>query len=34
VLATSDLDKKIRMGVNASDYTIGEILLIECKNGY
>ena len=22
------------MGVNASDYTIGEILLIECKNGY
>ena len=30
VLAALDLDKKIRMEVDASDYTIGGMLLMEC----
>jgi len=33
VLATPDLDKKIRMEVDASDYTMGEVLSMECKDG-
>ena len=33
VLAASDLDKKIRMEVNASDYDMGGVLSIECKDG-
>ena len=33
VLAASDLDKKIRMEVNASDYVMGGVLSIECKDG-
>ena len=32
VLATLDLDKKMRMEVDALDYAIGEVLLIECKD--
>ena len=33
VLAVPDLDKKIRMEVNASDYTIEKILSMECEDG-
>ena len=33
VLAAPDLDKKIRMEVDTSDYVTGEVLLIECKDG-
>ena len=33
VLAVPDLDKKIRMEVNISDYMIGVVLFIECKDG-
>jgi len=33
MLAASDLDKKIRMEVNASDYVMGGVLSIECKDG-
>jgi len=33
VLAAPDIDKKMRMEVNASDYATGGVLLIECKNG-
>jgi len=33
VLAVLDLDKKIRMGVNASDYATGGVLLMKCDNG-
>jgi len=33
VLATPDLDKKIRMEVDASDYAIGGVLSIECEDG-
>ena len=33
VLAALDLDKKIRMEVNVSDYTIEEVLSMECKDG-
>ena len=33
VLATPDLDKKIRMEVDASDYAIGGVLLMECEDG-
>jgi len=32
VLAVPDLDKKMRMEVNASDYTMGGVLSIECKD--
>ena len=32
VLATPDLDKKIRMEVDASDYAIGGVLSMECEN--
>ena len=32
VLAVLDLDKKIRMEVDASDYVIGEVLSMECKD--
>jgi len=33
VLAASDLDKKMRMEVDASDYTIGGVLSMECEDG-
>ena len=33
VLVAPDLDKKIRMEVNVSDYATGKVLLIECENG-
>jgi len=33
VLVALDLDKKIRMEVDASDYTTGEILSMECEDG-
>jgi len=33
VLAVLDLDKKMRMEVDISDYAIGEILFMECKDG-
>ena len=33
MLAEPDLDKKMRMEVNASDYTMGGVLLIECEDG-
>ena len=33
VLAAPDLDKKMRMEVNVSDYTTGGVLLMECDNG-
>jgi len=32
VLAVLDLDKKIRIEVHASDYVIGNILFMKCKN--
>ena len=32
VLATLDIDKKIRMEVDASDYTTGEILSMEYED--
>ena len=32
VLTAPDLDKKIRMEVDASDYTTGKVLLVECKD--
>ena len=32
VLAALDLDKKMRMEVNGSDYAIGGVLSIECEN--
>jgi len=32
VLAAPDLDKKMRMEVDASDYTIGGVLSMECEN--
>ena len=32
VLAVLDLDKKIRMKVDASDYATGEVLSMECKD--
>jgi len=31
VLAAPDLDKKMRMEVDASDYVIGEVLSMECE---
>jgi len=33
VLAASDIDKKIRMEVDASDYATGGMLSMECKDG-
>ena len=33
VLAALDLDKKMRMEVNASDYAMGGVLSMECENG-
>ena len=33
VLAAPDIDKKIRMEVDASDYTMGGVLSMECGNG-
>ena len=33
VLAAPDLDKKMRMEVNTSDYAMGEVLLIEKEDG-
>ena len=33
VLAVPDLDKKIRIEVDALDYTTGGILFMECKDG-
>ena len=33
VLAALDLDKKIRIEVDVSDYTTGGILSIKCKDG-
>ena len=33
VLVVLDLDKKIRMEVNALEYTIGGVLSMECENG-
>ena len=32
VLVALDLNKKMRMEVNTSDYTIGRVLFIECKD--
>ena len=32
VLATPDLDKKMRMEVDVSDYVIREVLSMECKD--
>ena len=33
VLAAPDIDKKMRMKVDASDYTMGGVLSMECKDG-
>jgi len=33
VLVAPDLDKKMRMEVNVSDYAIRGVLFMECKNG-
>jgi len=33
VLTALDLDKKMRMDVDASDYVIGGVLLMECEDG-
>ena len=33
VLAAPDLDKKMRMEVDASDYMMGGVLSMECKDG-
>jgi len=33
VLAAPDIDKKMRMEVDASDYAMGGVSLIECKDG-
>jgi len=33
VLAAPDLDKKMRMEVDASDYVTGGVLSIECEDG-
>ena len=33
MLATPDLDKKMRMEVHVSDYTIGGMLSMECEDG-
>ena len=33
VSVVPDLDKKIRMEVDTSDYATGRVFLIECKDG-
>ena len=33
VLAALDLDKKLRMEVDMSDYTIGGVLSMKCEDG-
>jgi len=33
VLAAPDIDKKMRMEVDALDYMMGGVLLMECKDG-
>jgi len=33
VLVVPDLDKKMRMEVDASDYAIGGVLFMECEDG-
>jgi len=33
VLAAQDLDKKMRMEVNTSDYATGGVLSMECEDG-
>jgi len=33
VLAASDLDKKIRIEVNTSDYATGDVLSMKCEDG-
>ena len=33
MLVAPDLDKKIRMEVDASDYTMGGVLSMECEDG-
>ena len=33
VLAAPDIDKKMRIEVDVSDYTMGGVLSIECKDG-
>jgi len=33
ILVALDLDKKMRMEVNASSYVTGEVLFIECVDG-
>jgi len=33
VFTAPDLDKKIRMEVDASDYIIGGVLSMECEDG-
>jgi len=33
ILVALDLDKKMRMEVDVSDYVTGEVLLMECANG-
>jgi len=33
VLAVPDLDKKIRIEVDVSDYTTEEVLFMECEDG-
>ena len=33
MLAVPDLDKKMRMKVDMSDYAIGNMLSMECKDG-
>jgi len=33
VLAVPDLDKKMRMEVDVSDYAMGGVLSMECKDG-
>ena len=33
VLAILDIDKEMRVEADTSDYVMGEVLLIKCKNG-
>ncbi len=33
ILVVLDLDRKMRIEIDASDYVTGEVLLIECSNG-
>ena len=33
MLAASDIDKKMRMEVDASDYAMGGVLSMECEDG-